>query len=273
MTLTPSKNFMYCDFLLIMKVKQGSKVKCRNYPKPVEENDYIYINKTIDDIHIGEMFYFQCHRGFWRPEDNSTEPFGFPCTAGNYTVTMEGEYNETSIDQPCVTDENYVAGCKVQDRQNPDGEGRKSGLMIDPTNPDNVLIGDYLRYICPDNPKVIGTRQVVHNDTDFYVKCVVDAQFQKLGRLEWPKCREPLTCIAADGPPVPQSVKTSGLRDSYTDTLEFQNLTFTCTESSKEPVGNKTVLRQFSSNPDDPMVRVFEVKFSKKYITRTKIII
>ena len=54
------------------------------------------------------------------------------------------------MDQQCVEDENYVPGCKVQDRQNPDGEGRKSGLIIDPTNPDNVPIGDYLRYICPE---------------------------------------------------------------------------------------------------------------------------
>ena len=66
---------------------------------------------------------------------------------------MQGEYNESSMDQQCVEDENYVPGCKVQDRQNPDGEGRKSGLIIDPTNPDNVPIGDYLRYICPEvNP-------------------------------------------------------------------------------------------------------------------------
>ena len=63
---------------------------------------------------------------------------------------MQGEYNESSMDQQCVEDENYVPGCKVQDRQNPDGEGRKSGLIIDPTNPDNVPIGDYLRYICPE---------------------------------------------------------------------------------------------------------------------------
>ena len=58
---------------------------------------------------------------------------------------------------------------------------------------------------------------------------------------------------------MPQSVKTSGLRDSYDDVLEFQNLTFTCTEGSKEPIGNKTVLRQFSSVPGDPPDRVFEV--------------
>ena len=66
------------------------------------------------------------------------------------TCLMQGEYNESSMDQQCVEDENYVPGCKVQDRQNPDGEGRKSGLIIDPTNPDNVPIGDYLRYICPE---------------------------------------------------------------------------------------------------------------------------
>ena len=238
----------------------GSRVKCRDYPQPAAENNYTEITSPKDDVHIGEMYYFQCARGYWRPEDNSTEKFGFPCTEGNYTFTMQGEYNESSIDQKCVTDESYIPGCKVQDRKDPDGEGRKSGLMIDPTNPDNVPIGEYLRYICPENPKILGTRQVVHNDTNFYVKCVQDFTFQKLKRAEWPKCREPLTCIAADGPPVPQSVKMSGLRDSYTDTLEFQNLTFTCTETSKEPVGNKTVLRQFSSNPDDPMFRVFEVQ-------------
>ena len=70
---------------------------------------------------------------------------------------MQGEYNESSMDQQCVEDENYVPGCKVQDRQNPDGEGRKSGLIIDPTNPDNVPIGDYLRYICPEvnSPQLI----------------------------------------------------------------------------------------------------------------------
>ena len=67
-------------------------------------------------------------------------------------------------------------------------------------------------------------------------------------------------CITADGPPVPQSVVISGLRDSYSDVLEFKNLTFTCTEASKEPVGNMTVLRPFSSNPDDPWIRVYEVK-------------
>ena len=66
------------------------------------------------------------------------------------TCLLQGEYNESSMDQQCVEDENYVPGCKVQDRQNPDGEGRKSGLIIDPTNPDNVPIGDYLRYICPE---------------------------------------------------------------------------------------------------------------------------
>ena len=70
-------------------------------------------------------------------------------------------------------------------------------------------------------------------------------------------------CITADGPPVPQSVVISGLRDSYSDVLEFKNLTFTCTEASKEPVGNMTVLRPFSSNPDDPWIRVYEVKQAK----------
>ena len=51
--------------------------------------------------------------------------------------------------------------------------GRQTGLRIDSTNPDNVLIGDYLRYICPENPNLLGTSFVVQNDTNFYVKVIV----------------------------------------------------------------------------------------------------
>ena len=227
----------------VIQVKKGTPVKCRVPPTPVDGSGYEKVTEVWEDVRIGEEFLFKCKRGEWRPEDNSTEAFGFPCELGNYTFTMEGEYNESSLDQVCETDENYVPGCKVQDRKNPDGEGRKSGLMIDPDNPDNVPIGDYLRYICPENPNILGTTYVVHNDTNFYVKCVSDYTFQDIKKVQWPKCREPLTCIAADGPEVPQSAIISGLRDSYSDVLEFQNLTFTCTEASKEPIGNMTVLR------------------------------
>ena len=98
-------------------MKQGSTVKCRDLPVPPEDSGYLYISDIYDDFHIGDSFYFQCERGFWRPADNSTEPFGFPCVEGNYTHTMVGEFNLTSIDQKCVKDDNYVPGCKVQDRQ------------------------------------------------------------------------------------------------------------------------------------------------------------
>ena len=32
---------------------------------------------------------------------------------------------------------------------------------------------------------------MVHNDTNFYVKCVEDAKFQDIRKVEWPKCVEP----------------------------------------------------------------------------------
>lgn len=54
---------------------------------------------------------------------------------------------------------------------------------------------------------------------------------------------------------MPERVKTSGLRDSYNDISEFNNVSFTCTEESKEPVGNWTVLRHFG----DIQLRLFEV--------------
>lgn len=241
----------------VMMVRIASSVKCRDYPVPPAENGYLYITQPKDDVHLGEMFLFQCERGFWRPADNSTEPFGFPCMEGNDTESVVGEYNLTSIDQKCEADPYYIPGCKVQDRQTPPASA--GGLYIDPTNPDNVLVGDTLRYMCPENPNRLGTTYVVQNDTYFYVPCVEDAKFMEMKKNDWPVCREPELCIAANGPEVPQAVKTSGLRDTYTDVLEFQNLTFTCTEASKEPIGNSTVLRLFSSVPDAPLDRVFEI--------------
>ena len=248
---------------VIMQVKIGPKVKCRDYPKPAAENGYLSITKSIDDVRIGESYYFQCERGFWRPEDNSTEPFGFPCTEGNFTETFVGEYNLSSIEQKCLNDEFYVPGCKVQDRIQPDGDAASTGMFIDPTNPDNILINSSLRYLCPENPNNLGTRLVADNSADFYVLCEKDAVFETVAKSDWPACREPVLCPAADGPPLPQSVKTSGLRDSYSDIYEFQNLTFMCTEESKEPAGNMTVLRQFSTDPSAPRLRVFEVECGK----------
>ena len=58
---------------------------------------------------------------------------------------MVGEYNLSSISWPCEPDPSYVPGCKPQDRQEPWGD--TGGLMIDDTNPDNVLIGDFLRSV------------------------------------------------------------------------------------------------------------------------------
>ena len=175
----------------------AAPVKCRDYPVPPAENNYTYINQPKDDVHIGELFKFQCPRGYWRPADNSTEPFGFLCLEGNYTETMVGEYNLTSMDQKCEPDPYYVPGCKVQDRKDPVGDAARSGLYIDPDNPDNVLIGDSLRYMCPQNPNRLGTTFVVHNDTYFYVPCVEDAKFMEIGRNDWPECREPALCIAS----------------------------------------------------------------------------
>ena len=72
-------------------MKVGSPVKCRDVPDPPAENGYLFITDPKADVHIGEEFLFQCKRGEWRPEDNSTEPFGFPCTLGNYTFTMQAD--------------------------------------------------------------------------------------------------------------------------------------------------------------------------------------
>ena len=72
-------------------MKVGSPVKCRDVPDPPADNGYLFITDPKSDVHIGEEFLFQCKRGEWRPEDNSTEPFGFPCTLGNYTFTMQAD--------------------------------------------------------------------------------------------------------------------------------------------------------------------------------------
>ena len=36
---------------------------------------------------------------------------------------------------------------------------------------------------------------MVHNDTNFYVKCVEDAKFQDIRKVEWPECVEPKVSI------------------------------------------------------------------------------
>lgn len=52
------------------------------------------------------------------------------------------------------------------------------------------------RYVCPENPKNLGTRLVADLAADFLVECVSDAEFAAVGRTDWPKCREPLICPA-----------------------------------------------------------------------------
>ena len=149
---------------------------------------------------------------------------------GNYLLP-----NSTESWEPCTRDPSYVDGCKIIDRAEAEGKGKDSGLFISPTSEDNVLIGDYLEYVCPENPQIPGQFMVASWNATFKVKCVADGQFQEVAKDEWPECVPPGTCVAIDGPEVPESTK--GLSNTYTDRLMFQNQTFACTDSIKEPVG------------------------------------
>ena len=59
-----------------MRVSRGADVKCRDYPKPDTAMKYREVTKKTADVHLGESFFFRCDRGYWRENDNHTEPFG-----------------------------------------------------------------------------------------------------------------------------------------------------------------------------------------------------
>jgi hypothetical protein len=242
-------------------MKQGPGLKCYTPPAPPANTKYLSINSSLDDIEIGQKFFFQCPRSMWRKTDNHTEMFGFPCRPDiNNEQDPQGKYlletkaklggsnattNATDDDEVfweiCTRDPKYNDGCKVMDRMQPSGLGKTTGLFIDPTNPDNVLIGDSLRYICPENADVPGQFLVASWNMTFKVECVADGQFERMRKNDWPGCRVPGTCALVDGPAVPED---SGMVSTYEDRTEFSNISFKCTDKTQEPVGSMVVERE-----------------------------
>jgi len=128
----------------------------------------------------------------------------------------------------------------VYDRFEAEGKGKETGLYISRTNPENVLIDHYLEYVCPENPEILGQQQVAGWNATFKVKCIGDGQFEKIRKIQWPGCRVPGTCLAVDGPAVPED---SGLVQTYVDKLEFTNISFKCVDKTQEPIGPMVVER------------------------------
>ena len=243
---------------VVMKVAQGPGLKCRNPPQPPASVGYVRVTDINADVEIGESYYFECIRSKWRASDNHTDPFGYVCRPDQANAAGPvGQYgnlpNATELWEPCTRDPSYVDGCKAMDRLDPEGKGKDTGLYISPFNPDNVLIGDYLEYVCPENPEISGQFMVADMAETFKVKCISDGLFEELKATEWPACRPPGTCLAGAGPPVPES--TAGLSNTYSDKLEFQNITFQCTDSIKEPVGSTVVTREANGAP----IKVVEI--------------
>ena len=147
--------------------------------------------------------------------------------------------NESSWEN-CTRDPKYEDGCKVYDRFEAAGKGAETGLYISRTNPENVPIDGYLEYVCPENPEILGQQQVAGWNATFKVKCIGDGQFEKVRKIQWPGCRVPGTCLAVDGPAVPED---SGLVQTYVDKLEFTNISFKCVDKTQEPIGPMVVER------------------------------
>ena len=228
---------------VLTKMAQGPGLKCRHPPQPPAETKYIRVTGLTDDVEIKEEYLFECPRGDWRESLNHTEAFGFACRPDPQNPDgPQGKYilpNESSW-EPCTRDPKYEDGCKVYDRFEAEGKGKDSGLYISRTNPENILIGDYLEYICPENPEIPGQQQVAGWNATFKVQCIGDGRFEKVWKKDWPSCRPPGTCLAVDGPEVPED---TGLVRTYVDKLEFTNISFKCLDKTQEPVGSMVVER------------------------------
>lgn len=242
---------------VLTKMAQGPGLKCYQPPEPPAACGYEEVTEATDDVEIGQAYYYKCRRSMWRVSDNHTEQFGFPCRPDLANPAgPQGKYivpNATKFWEPCTRDPKYEDGCKEMDRKEP--PAKTNGLYIARTNPENVLIGTFLEYVCPENTEVQGQYLVAGWNATFNVQCVADGKFETLRNNDWPVCRSPGTCLADDGPEIPED---TGLVRTYTDRTEFANISFKCLDKTQEPIGPTVVVREGQG-------KVIEVMCGRKF--------